>query len=591
MIESTAPIPATAPATASRNPVERALSAGWQAFKARPWLLTLPQVILLPLACLVLPTLILAVTAAIRLADAPDATYGAVLIFGALLIGLPFLLILLLAAIFGTGYVVAALRAVRGEPTGAGDLFAGFRRAPGIALAVLITGFAAVAIVFPTALGLALVAGAGRVAPDALIGHPLAQGLAAGLVYASGAALLILAIAAAYYVFAGLSQWPFLLLDGGLGARDAVAGSWRMMRGRRLALLSLWFAASALNVVGLLLLVFGVIFTSAIGVAAFAAFHHGLEHAELTTDALPAASPRPRRTPLAAWAVDAWIALGVTALFTLAMLVGSTVWMIGFARSVWSPYAPAWILAGIAPFVIVPVAYFVIGWASGGTPGQRIVGPGWGRFRWLGVVYGLAVVVQIAPLVGIVRDVPGGILALAVGYETARQLVAALPEGFDSAPNNEGASDQLDLPKRDPYDLSISASYRITDTVGAPYRFVLRRYFHEETAVAAAARMHEAGARAEPVAGAESVATAGAAAYPAPTSEFEVETFAVDDLDAGVVRIVARSGDTVIAGEAEPENADGLRYLIGIQLARMDAAREGVDRVYRWLPVERLEED
>jgi hypothetical protein len=567
--------PSPPPPPPPLNPVEQALGAGWQAFKARPWLLTLPQVILLPLACLVLPMGILAAGATLNLTETPDAIFGAVMGSVALLAGGLGLLALLALAIAAVGYVVAALRIVRGEPTGAGDLLAGLRRAPGIALATLITGGAGAAVAvssaLATALSLYLVDGltwiGGQVASPRLPGEALASGLA----YALAGAIVILGIAALYYVLAGLSQWPFLLLDRGMSARDAVAASWRMMRGHRLALLSLWFAASALNVVGLLLLVFGVIFTTAIGIGAFAGFHQRL--ASAATSVQPQSAPKPRRTPLAAWAVDAWIALRVTALMTLGVMIGTIAPTIAFNKSTWSPYGPTWILAGMAPLVIVPVAYFLVGWLVGGTPGQRIVGTGWGRFRWLAVVYGLAALVEVAGLAGAIRKAPAGIVALAAGYETARQLVAELPEGYATAPNNTGASDGLTLPRPDPDDLSVSASYRITDTAGSPYFFTLRRYVHAETAKAAQVRLQETGASPAPALG--------------------VEAFSMHDESEGVVRIVVRAGDTLIAGEAPPEQAEDLERLLQLQLERLDAAQAGVERVYRWLPApaERLEEE
>ena len=45
--------------------------------------------------------------------------------------------------------------------------------------------------------------------------------------------------------------------------------------------------------------------------------------ASTETSAQPRSVPKPRRTPLAAWAVDAWIALRVMALMTLGTLIGT----------------------------------------------------------------------------------------------------------------------------------------------------------------------------------------------------------------------------------------------------------------------------
>lgn len=552
------PLPAPAP-----NLVETALNAGWAAFKARPWLLTVPMVIVLPLANLVWLGGIVAITVAEPVSEALGLASGAAMLAAAaVFIGL-LVLVVLAFAIVGTGYAVAALRVVRGEATGAGDVLRGFSRVPGIVLASLVTLGAVAAVVGVAAIAVAVAASLAAVDPQASSDATLSAVMTGGLVYLVALAVVILVIAGLYYVLAGLSQWPFLLLDGGLGAREAVAASWRMMRGRRLALLNLWFAVAALNVVGLLLLVFGVIFTGAIGVAAFAAFHDELAAGQAMVDA-PAVG-RSRRTPLAAWAVDAQIVLRITAMLTLGAMIATIAPLIAFFKAEWSPYGPAWLLIGMTPLVLAPIVYFVAGWALGGTPGQRIVGPGWGRFRWLAAVYGLAVLVEVGALASIVYRAPGGILAVAVGYETARQLVAAMPEGFASAPNNSGASDRLDLPATDPDEPVMLASYRITDTAGTPYFFALCRYFRVETAEATMTRLRAPGASTTPGLGAEA--------------------FTVRDERAGVVRMVVRAGDTVIAGEAAPEHAEALERLLALQVERLDAARASVDRVYRWLPV------
>lgn len=552
------PAPAPAP-----NLVETALTAGWTAFKSRPWLLTVPMVILLPLANLVVLGAFFAITVAEPASEALGITSGAAMLAaGVVAIGL-FGLVVLAFAIVGTGYAVTALRVVRGETPGAGDVLRGLSRAPGIVLASLVTVGAMVAVVGAGAIAAAVAASLAAADSQAASGATLSGALTGGLAYLVGVVVVILGIVGLYHVLAGLSQWPFLLLDGGLGAREAVAASWRMMRGRRLALLNLWFAVAALNVVGLLLLGFGAIFTGAIGVAAFASFHHGLAVGEDVMDAV--AVGRPRRTPLAAWAVDAQIALRIAALLTLGAMIATIAPLIAFNRTEWSPYGPAWLLIGMTPLVLVPIVYFVAGWALGGTPGQRIVGLGWGRFRWLAAIFGLAVLVEVGALASIAYRATGGILALAVGYETARQLVAGIPEGFASAPNNSSASDRLDLPATDPDEPVMLASYRITDTAGTPYFFALRRYFRVETAEAAMTRLREPGA--------------------SPTPALGEEAFTVRDENAGVVRMMVRAGDTVIAGEAVPEHAAALGRLLALQLERLDAARASVDRVYRWLPM------
>lgn len=571
MIESPAaalPPSPQPPATPAANPVENALSAGWAAFKARPWLLTVPMVIVLPLANLAWLGAIFAITVAEPVLEALGITSGAAM-FAAALVAIGLLVLVVLGfAIVGTGYAAAVLRVVRGEPSGAGEVLRGFSRVSGIVAASLVTVGAIAAVVGAGAICVAIAATLAPVGPGASSGATLSAVLTDGLAYLFATALLMLVVAGLYYVLAGLSQWPFLLLDGDLGARAAIAASWRMMRGRRLALLSLWFAVAALNVAGLLLLVFGVIFTGAIGVAAFAAFHHELAVGHGVADA--AAVGRPRRTPLAAWVVDAQLALRITALLTLVGMIVTIAPLIAFYKAEWSPYGPAWLLIGMTPLVLAPIGYFVVGWALGGTPGQRIVGPGWGRHGWLAAVYGLAVLVEVGTVVSLAYPAPGGILALAVGHETARQLVAAIPEGFASAPNNTGASDRLDLPGTDPDTPVMLASYRITDTAGTPYFFALRRYFHVATAEAAMTRLRASGA--------------------SPAPDLGVEAFSVRDENAGVVRMAVRAGDTLIAGEAAPEHAEALERLLLLQLDHLDAARASVDRVYRWLrvPEERL---
>ena len=554
----------------SPNRVEAALNTGWGAVKARPWFLSAPLVILLPLFGLILPAIVVGVAAlAFWLIEQPSSG-GVIGLVVALLIGLPLLLLVVIA---GTGYAAAALRVVRGEPVGAGDLLAGFGRLPGIAFATAITGAGVAAITGVLALGAALFAGATRIGTYALVKNPQAAELVAqGVIYLFVAALSILAIVAACYLFAGLAQWPYLLLVGGLGARDAVAESWRLMRGRRLDFVSLWFATTALNVVGLLALGLGALFTLAIAAARFAAFYDRLEGDVMPEGAHPASPPLPSRTPMAAWVVDSWIALRLTALVTLLSIVATLAPIISLNRTTWSPYGPAWILAGFSPFVIVPVVYMALGRALGRTPGQRIVGAGWGRFRWLAAVMGVAVLVEVVSLSGSARRAPFGILALAVGYETARQVVADLPAGYHSAPNNNGASDGLDLPSTTPSDMIVSANYRITDTGGVAYLFTLRRYFHVDTAEAAVTRMHGPGETPEPALG--------------------PDAFTVRDEDAGVTRIFARAGDTIIAGEALPAKEGELKRLVAMQLGRLDTARAEVERVFGWLPVptERLED-
>lgn len=562
-----------APAGGSLNRVEQALNEGWAAFKARPWLLTVPQVVLVPVGALisVLPFLIVGgvVSLAVQSADPSNAAYYVILFIIALFIGA---LLATALAVVVTGYAAAALRVARGEAVDTGDLFAGFRRVPGIVLAVLITGLAVAAVLAAAAIGMVVLVGVDR-ALQAMITHPLAAMLTSGLIYAIAVGIWLSALAAICYVLAGVSQWPFLLLNDGLGGRDAVATSWRMMRGRRLELVSLWNATAALNVVGLFALGFGVIFTNAIAVAAFAAFHRDLVGTREMDDSAATQGPRAIRTPLAAWAVDSSIVVLMAALFTLAAMIAMIAPAIAFARSSWSPYAPVWVLAGMTPLVIVPIAYFVLGRMLGGTPGQRIVGSGWGRFGWLGVVFGLSVLLEVGSLGATILRAPAGILSLAVGHEIARALVAELPAGYDSAPNNEGASDNLDLPATDSSEPTVIASYRITDTVGTPYRFALRRYFRTATADAAAARRRERGAVPEPAVG--------------------PDAFSVPDPDAGVVRVTVRAGDTLIAGEAAPEHADELKRLLRLQLDRLDAARDRVERVHGWLPVpaEQLKDD
>lgn len=547
---------------ADANAVETALDLGWAGFKRHPWLLTIPPLFLVPVLFAV--TTVLAVMTgsldalnAWQDADSPGVSLAARLLIPNLVLYAQVLAVAIILSL-------VALRAVRDEPMGWRAYFVWVRRLPGIALAILV---GAVGASIPPALAGLVIHGPSRLG-ELLVPHlpggRVGQIIAPPFLSALLALLDIAGFCGFVYVLTGLSQVPLLILDRRQSAMSAMIDSWHLMEGRRRALISLGLAIAALQIVGLMALGIGVAVTAPVGVAAYAAFYHGLPKTMLPGPALSAPIWRSQGYSLAALALDAYLALYLAAVVTLATLIGGTRPIIDLLKQVWVPFGMAWMVILASPIVLVPFLYLVIGSLRRRTVGQWIVGPGWGRFRWLAVVPLVAFLIGMAPFPFVTSRVFGGLLSGGVGSEIARLVVAALPPEYTSTPSAGESSAGLQLPETEPETPSVAVTYRITDSLGVGHPFTLRRYVQVRTARDAL----------------DSLSARGGT----PVPELGPDAIAIEDPSAGVVRLMLRRESTLLVGESRPESVGSLRRLMVLQRDALGEAEASVSWAWPLLP-------
>jgi uncharacterized membrane protein len=75
------------------------------------------------------------------------------------------------------------------------------------------------------------------------------------------------------FVALAFGQWPFLIMDRNLGILDSLEGSWKMMKGYKGEFLLLWLVLIAINIVGLIPLGIGLLFTVPLTYSIQAAFY------------------------------------------------------------------------------------------------------------------------------------------------------------------------------------------------------------------------------------------------------------------------------------------------------------------------------
>ena len=357
--------------------------------------------------------------------------------------------------------------------------------------------------------------------------------------------------------------------------------AWALTEGHRWSVLSLFFALTILNTVGLLAFGVGLLVTAPIAACARAALYTRLVEEkkrkaffEKVGGEQPheATSTAPRRRPLSALVVDGWIILYATATGMLAVMVSTIRPIIDRMGNSWSPYREAMFVALVVLTPIVLLVLFIIfirrmGW----TPGARIVAEGWGRFEWLAILSAIALAFMTWRVLAAAGVAVVGFTAMGVGSEMAHTMIADLSDGHSSQPDLAYGTDWLRKLDIGSDDVSlVQKRYTVTDTVGTPYFFAVARYYHEPTATAMMQRLEGGDAKV--------------------TSVLEADAIEVRDETAGWVRIAVLDGSTILAGEAGVDHVEKLYDLMAHQLSRLDAARERVAPVYERLPkpVQRL---
>ncbi|MBK7780906.1 MAG: hypothetical protein IPJ58_09100 [Ardenticatenia bacterium] len=549
------------------NAVDTALRLGWAGFRRHPWLLAIPLLVMEMGAYMLAAAL---VGSEMVVSDSMDHWLesdftGAGL---AKIVLLPNAAFLIAGIATKVAFLPVALRAVRNEPVGLGSYFAWIGRLPGIVLALLLGGIC-VAIP-PASAGLAIY-GLHRASALVALHLPagaLGQGVAMTLVYLVMVAIGIAGGLGFIYVLTGLSQVPLLIVDRRQSALTAMLDSWELMDGRRLAYISLVYAYFAMQGLGVLALVIGLVVTAPAGLATLAAFYHGLPRSSFSGPAGRAPVWRGRGYSLAALTLDMLVVWLLACATVFPMMMGSTRAIIDILKRVWLPYGMGWIVVPLSPMVLIPILYLWRGAMRRRTVGTWIIGPGWGRMRWLAVIpFGFVLLTFGLPF-GLVTHLMGRtLLTVGGGSELARRVVFALPTEYASSPSVGEHSERLRLPAavadvtlRGPS--SVEAGYRITDSHGVAYPFRLRRYHQVQTAREAMERLAASGARPEPRLGLDAVA--------------------IEDPTAEVVRMAQRWESTLIIGESAPQSADGLRRLMVMQgdaLPEADAALSWIWRL------------
>ncbi len=75
------------------------------------------------------------------------------------------------------------------------------------------------------------------------------------------------------FIALAFGQWPFLIMDRNLGILDSLESSWRMMKGYKGEFLLLWMMLVGINLLGLIPLGMGLVFTVPLTYAIQAAFY------------------------------------------------------------------------------------------------------------------------------------------------------------------------------------------------------------------------------------------------------------------------------------------------------------------------------
>lgn len=552
------------PKPADVNAVDIALRLGWTGFRRHPWLLAIPLLVMELGAYMLAAAL---VGSEMVLSDSMDHWLegdftGAGL---AKIVLLPNAAFLIAGIATKVAFLPVALRAVRNEPVGLGSYFAWIGRLPGIVLALVLCG---IGVAIPTASAGLVIYGlhrAGALVEPQLSPGLLGQGVAMTLIYLGMVAVGMAGFLGSVYVLTGLSQVPLLIVDRRQSALTALLDSWDLMDGRRLAYISLVFAYIALQGLGVLALVIGLVVTSPAGLAAFAAFYHGLPRSSFGGPVGRATAWRGRGYSLAALTLD-MLVVGLLALVVmLATLLGAGRSIAYSLKQDWLPFGAGWIGILASPLLLVPALYLWRGAMRRRTVGTWIIGPGWGRMRWLAVIpFGYVLLTFVLPLGLVTHRMGRSLLAGGGGSELARRVVFALPTEYASSPSVGEHSEKLRLPATvadatRSGSSSVEAGYRITDSHGVAYPFRLRRYHQVQTAREAMERLAASGARPEPRLGPDAVA--------------------IEDPTAEVVRMAQRWESTLIIGESAPQSADGLRRLMVLQ---GDALPEA-DRALSWI--------
>ncbi len=150
---------------------------------------------------------------------------------------------------FSAGYTAVALAQLRGEAWGVGDFFSGFRRYFTLVGYALVLGLVAagIAALMGMAAGVAAAGGVAARNPGAVLIQVL-------IILAGVAGIVYVTIRAGFF---GVS----LIMDRGMGAMEALRGSWAMSRGHFLGLLGMGLLLGLINVGGVLLLGVGVLFS------------------------------------------------------------------------------------------------------------------------------------------------------------------------------------------------------------------------------------------------------------------------------------------------------------------------------------------
>ena len=532
------------------NAVDTALRLGWAGFKRHPWLLAIPLLVMEMGAYMLAAAL---VGSEMVVSDSMDHWLesdftGAGL---AKIVLLPNAAFLIAGIATKVAFLPVALRAVRNEPVGLGSYLVWIGRLPGIALALVLCG---IGVAIPTASAGLVIYGlhrAGALVEPQLSPGLLGQGVAMTLIYLGMVAVGMAGFLGSVYVLTGLSQVPLLIVDRRQSALTALLDSWDLMDGRRLAYISLVFAYIALQGLGVLALVIGLVVTSPAGLAAFAAFYHGLPRSSFGGPVGRATAWRGRGYSLAALTLD-MLVVGLLALVVmLATLLGAGRSIAYSLKQDWLPFGAGWIGILASPLLLVPALYLWRGAMRRRTVGTWIIGPGWGRMRWLAVIpFGYVLLTFVLPLGLVTHRMGRSLLAGGGGSELARRVVFALPTEYASSPSVGEYSEKFWLPGTVAdattfSSSSVEAAYRITDSQGVAYPFRLRRYQQVQTAREAMERLAASGARPEPRLGPDAVA--------------------IEDPTAEVVRMAQRWESTVIIGESAPQSADGLRRLMVLQ--------------------------